>query len=87
MYAIRSYYDQPAIKLQLHIAGALELLEDNLVHLAAGIDEGRGDDRQAPSLFDNAGRPEKTLRLVQSVGIHTPGEDFSAGRHYSYNFV
>ena len=33
-----------AVKLELHIACTLELLEDNLVHLAARIYQGRGND-------------------------------------------
>ena len=31
---------EPAVEAQLHVAGALELLEDDLVHLGAGLDQG-----------------------------------------------
>ncbi len=31
-----------AVEVQLHVAGALELLEDDLVHAALGLDEGGG---------------------------------------------
>ena len=35
---------QTAVKLQLHVACALELFENHLVHLRTGVDEGGGDD-------------------------------------------
>ena len=35
---------QIAIELELHVAGALELLKDDLVHLGAGIDKGGSKD-------------------------------------------
>ena len=36
---------QLAVEHQLHVAGALELLEDQLVHAAAGVDQRGADDR------------------------------------------
>ena len=38
-----------AIKQQLHVARSLELLEDDLVHAAAGIDQGGRDDGDGPT--------------------------------------
>src|SRR3972149_1842195 len=38
---------EAAVEVQLHVAGALELLVDDLVHAAAGVDEAGGDDREA----------------------------------------
>ena len=35
-------------------------LEDDLVHLAAGVDERGGDDGEAAVVFDVAGRAEET---------------------------
>src|SRR5580765_732038 len=43
---------QPAVEVNLHVAGSLELLEDDVVHPAAGIDDGGGHDRQRAALFD-----------------------------------
>src|SRR3546814_11806254 len=39
---------EAAIEAQLHVAGALELLEDHLVHAAPGLDEsgGRSEERR-----------------------------------------
>src|SRR5438552_2227851 len=39
-----------AVEDQLGVAGALELLENQLVHPRAGIDQRRGDDRQRAAL-------------------------------------
>jgi hypothetical protein len=63
---------------ELHVAGALELLEDHLVHLAAGVDERGGDDGEAAAALDVAGRAEEALGLVQGVGVHAAGEDLAA---------
>ena len=69
-----------AVELQLHVAGALELLEDDFVHLAASVDECRGDDGERAAAFDVTGCAEEALGLLQGVGIHTAGEDLTAGR-------
>src|SRR6478735_12547901 len=37
---------------QLHVAGALELLEDHLVHLRTGLDQGRRQDGQRATVLD-----------------------------------
>jgi hypothetical protein len=68
--------------VQLAVAGALELLEDDLVHLRAGVDQRRADDRQAAALFDVAGGAEEALRLLQGVGIDTTGQDLAGVRHF-----
>src|SRR4051812_1139625 len=39
-----------AVEDDLRIAGALELLEDDLVHLGAGVDQSGGDDRERAAL-------------------------------------
>ncbi len=64
--------------MELHVAGALELLEDDLVHPAAGVDQGGGDDGQAAALLDVAGGAEEALGLLQGVGVHAAGEDLAA---------
>src|SRR5690606_20236025 len=57
------------VELELHVPGALELLEDDLVHAAAGLDERRGEDREAAALLEVAGRPEELLRRVEGAGV------------------
>src|SRR5690348_13099048 len=69
-----------AAQPQLHVAGALELLEDDLVHPGAGLDQGRGQDRQRAAVLDVAGRAEEPLGRVQRGGVHPTGQDAAAGR-------
>ncbi len=69
--------DQLAVQVQLHVAGALELLEDHVVHPGAGVDQGGGDDRQRAAFFDVAGRAEEPLRPLQGVGVDAAGEDLA----------
>ena len=65
--------------MQFHVARALELLKDYLVHLAAGVGEGGGYDGQRTASFNVACRTEEALGLVHGVGIHTAGEHLAAG--------
>ena len=66
-----------AVEHDFQVAGAFELLENHFVHLAAGIDQRRGEDRQRAPFFDLAGRAEELLRLLQGVGIDAAGEDLA----------
>ena len=68
--------------MQLHVAGALELLEDDVVHAAAGVHQRRGDDGQAAAVFDVARRAEEALRLEQRPRIQTAGERTPRGRNH-----
>ncbi len=68
--------------MDLHIAGALELLKDDFVHSASGIDQGRRDDRQASAIFDIARGSEKFLRLMQRIRIDTAGKYLTARRNH-----
>jgi len=43
---------QAAIEVDFHVAGALEFLEDHVVHAAAGVNEGRGNDCERATLLD-----------------------------------
>ena len=72
--------DEAAVEVQLHVAGALELLEDHFVHAAAGVDQGGGQDRQAAAFLELAGGAEEALRLLHGVGVETAGEELAAGR-------
>ena len=67
--------------MDLHVPRALELLEDDLVHAAAGVDEGGGQDGQAAAFLDVAGGAEEALRLMQRVGVHAAGQDLAGVRN------
>src|SRR3546814_5574765 len=56
---------EAAIEAQLHVAGALELLEDHLVHAAPGLDESGGEDGEAAALLDVAGGADELLGRVE----------------------
>src|SRR5674536_265055 len=68
------------VQLELHVASALELLEDHRVHRGAGLDQGGGQDRQRSAELDVAGGAEETLRRVQGGRVHATGQDASARR-------
>ena len=59
-----------AVENDFHVAGALELFEDDFIHARSGIDQGRRNDSQRAAFFDSAGRAEEALRALQRVGIH-----------------
>jgi hypothetical protein len=61
--------------------GALELLEDDLVHPASGVDQRGGDDRQGAALLDVPRRTEETLRFVERVGIDAARQNLSGVGH------
>src|SRR4029079_7011877 len=67
-----------AIQPQLHVAGALELFEDRVVHAAVRLDERGGEDRQRAALFDVARRAEELLRRIQGSGVDAAGQDATA---------
>ena len=58
---------QLPVEVDLHVAGALELLEDHVVHAGAGVDERRRDDGERPALLDVPRRAEEALWLLQRV--------------------
>src|SRR5262245_57725524 len=53
---------QAPVEVDLHVAGALEFLEDHLVHPAAGVDERGAHDGEATAVLDVARRAEEFLR-------------------------
>ena len=65
--------------MDFHVAGPLEFLVDHFVHLRSGVDQGGGDDGQAAAFLDIAGGAEETLRPLQGIRVHAPGQHF-AGR-------
>jgi hypothetical protein len=57
--------------VDFHVARALELFKDHIVHARAGVDERGGHDCDGAALFDVAGRTKETFRLLQRVRIET----------------
>ena len=72
--------DQLAVEVDLHVAGALELLEDHVVHPRTGVDESGSYDGQAAALFDVPRRTKEPLGLLQGVGVNTARKHLSGGR-------
>src|SRR4029079_2587605 len=71
---------QLPVEAQLLVPGALELLEDDLVHAGPGLDERARDDRERAALLDVARGAEKSLRRVQRGGVDTTRQDASGRR-------
>ena len=68
--------------MQFHVAGALELLVDHVVHPAARVDQRGRDDRDAAPLLDLPGRAEEPLGAVQRRGVEAARERPAAwGNH------
>ena len=70
-----------AVQVHFGVAGALELLVDHLVHLAAGVDQRGGDDGQRAAFLDVARGAEETLRAMQRVGVDAAGQHLAGARH------
>src|SRR5437763_8736089 len=71
------FLGQRPIELYLAIAGPLELLEDDVVHPGAGLDEGGGDDSErSPSVFRGyrARRAEKRLWFGHRGGVESAAQ-------------
>ena len=71
-----------AVEVDLAIAGALELLVDDLVHLRAGVDECRADDGERAAFLDVARRAEEALRPLQRIGINAASEHLARARQH-----
>src|SRR5215211_1867956 len=63
------------VEPELHVACALELLEDDLVHPAARLDERGREDGQRAAILDVARRTEELLGRVERRRIDATGED------------
>src|SRR5205823_11621779 len=70
-----------AVQQQFHVAGTLKFFVDYIVHAAAGIDQGCGDDGQAAALFNFTGSSEEAFGWEESARIETAGECAAAGLH------
>src|SRR5437764_7445133 len=73
--------NQPPLQVHLHVARALELLVDQLVHAAARVHQAGADDRQRAAKLDVARRADEALGRVEGRGVHPPRERAPAGRH------
>lgn len=65
------------IQNDFRIARALELLEDNLVHSGARVDQSGRDNREGAPLLDIARRAEKPLRPLKSIGVHATRQNLA----------
>src|SRR3989442_1764028 len=68
------------VEMDFHVAGALELLEDHIVHPAARVHDGGGHDGQRAPLLDVARLREEAARPLQRVGVETAREHLAGGR-------
>ena len=79
---VDAFFRDLPIQVQLHVAGAFELLVDHLVHAGAGVDQGGGENGQAAAFFDVARRAEKPFWPLQGVGVDAPCQHLAGGRHH-----
>ena len=75
-----SLVGEVAVQLEFHVAGALEFLKDNVVHLGTGFSESGGKDGKRAAAFDITGSTEEALGLLEGVGVHTAGENLTGSR-------
>ncbi len=66
-----------AVEHELHVTGAFELLENDFIHAAAGVDQGCSDDGQASAFLEVSGSAEKLARNVEGAGCDAAGKGFS----------
>ena len=64
-----AFFHQAAVEVELHVSGAFEFLENELVHAALGIDEGGGEDGEAAVILGVAGGAEKPFRHLRMVQV------------------
>ena len=60
--------------MQFHVARALKLLVDDIVHTAARIHQRSGQYRQAASVFDIARGAKESFGPVERARVQTAGE-------------
>src|SRR5438105_1859129 len=71
---------EASVQVDLHVAGPLELLEDDVVHPAPGVHDRRRHDRQRPPLLDVPGGREEPARPLECVGVEAAGQDLARRR-------
>src|ERR1700675_3448746 len=57
------------VEVHLHVTGALELLEDHVVHPRARVDEGGGHDGERAALLDVPRRGKEAARALEGIGV------------------
>src|SRR5207248_8356432 len=70
-----------AIEHHLHVPGALEFLENQFVHSAAGFDQGGSHDRERSGLLGVARRSEDFSRNLYRASIDTAANGSNATGH------
>ena len=68
-----------ALEVQFLVAGALELLVDDFVHLRARVDQRSGDDGEAAAFLDVARGAEEALGALQRMRVDTAGQYLAGG--------
>src|SRR5882762_7319056 len=71
-----------AVEHELRVTGALELLEDDLVHARAGLDQRGRDDGERSPVLDVARGAEEALGALERVSVHAAREDLARVRHH-----
>src|SRR5664280_857513 len=69
-----------AVQDELAVAGALELLVDDIVHAGAGVDEARTDDRERAALFDVSRGAEEALGRIEGDRVEAAREGSTGWR-------
>src|SRR5215831_18094209 len=70
---------QLAGEVDLHVPRALELLEDDLVHPRASVDEHGAHDGEGAALFDLPRRAEERARHLKRPAVDAPRHGATAG--------
>src|SRR5205085_2325931 len=70
--------EEVAVEQDLRVSGALELLEDDLVHSRSRVDQGRRDDGQRAAPLGVPGGAEEPAGLLHRPCIDAPREDLAS---------
>ena len=72
------HFRDAAVEYELHVSGAFELLEDELIHAAVGLDERRSKDGEGACGASVARSCEETARGLQCLGVNTAAHGATA---------
>src|SRR6185369_11712644 len=68
------------VEHDFRVTGALELFENDFVHLRSGVDQRSGDDRERTALLDITRGAKEALRPLQRIGVDTAGQHLARAR-------
>src|SRR6185369_11607281 len=68
-----SHFGALPVEYQLHVTGAFEFLEDDIVHAAAGFDQDRGHDRKRTGFFGFTRGGEELAGLFERTDVEAAG--------------